>query len=219
LIEAARCQAPRVSRCDHRPIGVSPWEDDCRRPQPAAKLASMKKIGGVVLLLALVGAYIAYPYLTLGRLVKAIDDKSTAELKVLVDWPAVRAAAKTDFRTLALSSSSGTASPDFGSVGAALGVMMGSAMIDSYFDAYISARGLVDFMKTKAPPEMGRLWSVSYAFFASPSEFRVDVYPVRAPEKKFTLLMSLSGASWRVTRVILPLDQIMAEKNTPQWPK
>jgi len=51
-----------------------------------------------------------------------------------------------------------------------------------------------------------------YAFFATPTEFRVDLRRPTSTDaaENVTALMTLSGLSWRVTRIVLPIVKILS---------
>ena len=160
----------------------------------------------LLLVLALAaGAYIAYPYFTLWQLGRAIDTRDVATLEAAVDWPAMRESLKSNFMThmaptIRDSMSGGSAA---GQVGAALGTLMGTALLDRMVDSMITAPAFAKMLedRVRARP-LSEL--VSYAFFVTPTKFRVDIANPESSDEAVTFMLSLTGGSWRVSGVTLP---------------
>jgi Protein of unknown function (DUF2939) len=179
------------------------------------------KIGTWLAAIAVVALYGAYPYFTLYRIQAAIEARDPVALDTYVDWPAVRAGVKSDLRAQMAkgslqSQSLSDQSPD-AQLGAGFSAKPVPMMIDKAVDAMVSSESLFNAVAQDGSKSAAKakLWDyVSYAFFSSPTDFRVDVRdPKEADGPKASVLMSLTGATWRVTRVHLPLS----EKNLPAW--
>jgi outer membrane biosynthesis protein TonB len=162
----------------------------------------------------LVAVYGAYPYFTLYRIQAAIEDRDVVALDTYVDWPAVRAGVKSDFQAemaTALMKGENGSDRDLGArFAAGVATILMPAIIDRAVDAMVSSQALLNAaaQDDSNSTAKGKLWDyVSYAFFSSPTDFRVDVRNPREPDgPKLLALMSLTGATWRVTRVHLPLS-------------
>jgi hypothetical protein len=156
-------------------------------------------------LLAVAVGYVVYPYVTLYRLGQAIRQGDASSLEALVDWPAVREGIKEDICDLVIDqpqeAKAGGQLPPFGA-GFVRGIT-GNAV-----DARVTPQGLMA-AAAQEPAQRQELMSssvrVSWAFFASPAEFLVDL---RAPwqAEPIRLQMAFREGAWRVTRVWLPPD-------------
>jgi hypothetical protein len=168
---------------------------DCRGATMLKRLLAL--CGAIVAVIALGGLYVAYPYVTLGRIDRALRAQDQADLEVLVDWPAVRNAFKADMKAGLLFPRDVQGNTDnLKSVGSALGTMMGVAMLDNVIDAAISPQVLFKNYSSDA-------YSMMDSSFLSPTQFRTDLRPKKG-EGKLTVILSLQGLTWRVTRVIVP---------------
>jgi hypothetical protein len=160
---------------------------------------------GVALLVALIaaGAYYLYPYWTLINLQDAIRNKDTTALEALIDWPQVRAALKSDLRA-GITAAQPTAS-NAEAAGAALGTVLGAAYLDTLVDGYVSAAG----MTQRIDPDAA-LGLIGKRGFVSPTMFFIDCDIPRdaPPAYKITILMQLSGLSWRVVRILVPWEAL-----------
>jgi Protein of unknown function (DUF2939) len=163
----------------------------------------------ISLVVIFVVGYCIYPYLTLARIDRAIRNRDVAELEVLFDWVALRASAKADFKALIMSSVDSKKRGGLEALGSALGMVMGSAMIDSMIDAALSPTGILKQIEERQAEMPSILDFTRYAFFASPTEFRVDLRrPEAEREYTFTALMTLTGLTRRVSRIVLPIAAI-----------
>jgi hypothetical protein len=161
-------------------------------------------------LFAVAAAYVAYPYITLYRLSQAIRQGDAPSLEAMVDWPAVREGIKEDICDLVIDqpqeAKAGGQLPPFGS-GFVRGIT-GNAV-----DARVTPQGLMA-VATEEPAQRQDAASavrVSWAFFASPAEFVVDL---RAPwqAEPIRVQMEFREGAWRVTRVWLP-PELLTQAN------
>jgi hypothetical protein len=179
----------------------------------------LKKFLFFIVVIFVVG-YCAYPYLTLARIDRAIRNRDVAELEVLFDWVALRASAKADFKALLMSSVDSKKQEGLGVLGSVLGMAMGSAMIDSMIDAALSPTGILKRIEERQAEMPSILDFTRYAFFASPTEFRVDLRrPETEKEYTVTALMTLTGLTRRVSRIVLPIAVIQGFQKKQDEPR
>jgi len=168
-----------------------------------------KPLIGMFLAFGLV--YGIYPYVALYRLGHAIRHGDAATLRTMVDWTSVREGIKEDICDFVTDQpqpgQSSDQLPAFGS-----GFVRGIAtnMIDKQVtpDALVAATR----PSSEQPAPRSDAIQVSWAFFASPSAFVVDLSsPGQAAPIR--LQMELRDGTWCVTRVWLPLD-LLGQANT-----
>jgi hypothetical protein len=156
-------------------------------------------------LLAIIAAYAVYPYVTLYRLSLAIRHGDASSLEAMVDWPAVREGIKEDICDLVIDqpqeAKAGGQLPPFGA-GFVRGIT-GNAV-----DARVTPQGLMAAAAQEPaqhPDPAVPGVRVSWAFFASPAEFLVDL---RAPwqAEPIRVQMEFRDGGWRVNRVWLPAE-------------
>ena len=148
--------------------------------------------------------YGVYPYVTLYRLGQAIRSGDAARLETMVDWTSVREGIKEDICDLVIDQPPQEQAdgklPPFGA-----GFVRGIAtnVVDRQVtpEALVAAAQEPDAIETTR----GAAVQVSWAFFASPSAFVVDLNtPGQATPIR--LQMDLRSGTWHVTRVWLPPD-------------
>lgn len=161
-------------------------------------------------LLAVGVTYGVYPYVTLYRLGQAIRNGDAARLESLVDWPSVREGIKEDICDFVIDQPQQTRDdgklPPFGA-----GFVRGIAT--NAVDRKVTPEALVAAVQAPNTAEAtpGAAVQVSWAFFASPSAFLVDLNtPGQA--SPIRLQMDLRNGSWQVTRVWLP-PELLGQAN------
>src|ERR1700758_3743806 len=146
-------------------------------------------------------AYVIYPYVALYRLGEAIRYGDASTLQSMVDWPAVREGIKEDICDLVTDEPSeakhGGKLPPFGA-----GFVRGIAA--NAIDSRVTPETLAAVAQQPAVSK-GASVQVSWAFFASPSAFVVDLNAPGQPTP-IRLEMDLRDGVWQVTRVWLPAD-------------
>jgi len=172
-------------------------------------MTGRKPVIGALLVVFL--AYGVYPYVALYRLGHALRSGDASTLESLVDWDAVREGIKEDICDLVIDqpeeARSGGQLPPFGA-----GFMRGIAT--NVVDRQVTPEALVAATQQSdaKPAARGETMRVSWAFFASPGAFLVDlttpgqVEPIR-------LQMDLRDGHWQVTRVWLP-PELLGQANT-----
>ncbi|HME25643.1 MAG TPA: DUF2939 domain-containing protein [Acetobacteraceae bacterium] len=155
-------------------------------------------------LLAVGVAYGVYPYVTLYRLGQAIRNGDAVRLEAMVDWNSVREGIKEDICDFVIEQPHQAQDdgrlPPFGA-----GFVRGIAT--NVVDKRVTPEALVAAAQQPAPEQAARgaAVQVSWAFFASPSAFLVDLNtPGQATPIR--LQLDLRNGAWHVTRVWLPPD-------------
>jgi len=165
-----------------------------------------KPVIGALMAIAL--AYVIYPYATLYRLGLAIRHGDAATLENMVDWYAVREGIKEDICDSVFDQPSQASGklPPFGA-----GFVRGIA--SNAIDSAVTPEALASAAQQSeaASVPQGASVRVSWAFFAGPSAFAVELAtPGQAAPIK--LQMELRDGTWQVTRVWLP-PRLLVEAN------
>jgi hypothetical protein len=165
----------------------------------------------------LLAAYIGYPYLTLYWIDQALFTDNARALERLVDFPQVRTALKAEVKLAVLERAHEAAEkrPILGIFGAALAGLLAPALVDSAVDEMVTPDAILDNETVVEHRREGKSFVdfVTYAFFASPTEFTVDLKDPEKPDSPtVTAIMELTGFRWRVVAVKLPpIDTWFAE--------
>jgi hypothetical protein len=163
-------------------------------------MAVKKPLIGALLTVGLV--YGVYPYVTLYRLGQAIRNGDATKLEAMVDWSSVREGIKEDICDFVIDEPKQAQSdgrlPPFGA-----GFVRGIAT--NVVDKQVTPEALVAATQTPAAAKAaeGAPVQVSWAFFASPSAFLVDLC-TPGQSTPIRLQMDLRYGTWQVTRVWLP---------------
>jgi hypothetical protein len=174
-----------------------------------ATMVSRKPLIGALLAVGII--YCVYPYVTLYRLGQAIRSGDAAGLETLVDWDSVREGIKEDICDLVIDqpqqAQDGGQLPPFGA-----GFVRGIAT--NVIDKQVTPEALVAAaQKPEAEqPVRGAAVQISWAFFASPSAFVVDL-KTPGQAAPIRLQMDLHNGAWHVTRVWLP-PELLGQANT-----
>jgi hypothetical protein len=253
----------------------------------------MKKVViSAVGLAVLAGAYVAYPYYSVGRLGAAVSTGNPEKLQVMVDWPSVRNGLQADLNALLIGAVSQTAGD---SPGRALSQIvlevLGPKVVESAVDTYATPTGLAELIRSGGAIDMKAAASRTIATMNAKAS-RVDLsgsepvppvamdvqpdmstgaesvdagapetdvasdaqtdlpidpmpvstdpgfsitvkavrfvgvnameiafdspdHPEKAPVKG---IMKLSGATWKITRIILPVDEMLDAPQTAEMP-
>jgi hypothetical protein len=154
-------------------------------------------------------AYVGYPYLTLYWIDHALLANDKAALESLVDWPHVRQQLKVDVKLALIESAQTQVGTNgfAGIFGAALTALLVPAVVDSAVDEWVTPEKVLNNEEVVKRREQQKSFAdfVTYAFFTSPTEFRVDLKdPKGAESPPITVLMKLTGLRWRVVAITLP---------------
>lgn len=170
-----------------------------------------------LLLLILLAAYIAYPYWTLYRLERALLTDNAETLQKIVDFPAIRASAKAQVEggLMEKSQELGEKRPVLGDIGEALTKMLAPSVVGGTVDSLVTPEAVLNnpTVVEHRKKDEGFWDYMTYAFFSSPTTFRVDAKnPNEADAPTITSIMTLEGFRWRVTHVALPPLKAMVPK-------
>jgi hypothetical protein len=164
----------------------------------------------VILIVAiLLAAYIGYPYLTLYWLDRALLTDDQPALTRLVDFPLVRERLKAEVKLDVLGKAQEMAEerPILGIFGAALAGLLAPALVDSAVDGTVTPDAILNAETVVEHRREGKSFAdfVTYAFFATPTEFTVDLKdPAKPDSPTLTAIMELTGFRWRIVAVKLP---------------
>ncbi|WP_337843884.1 DUF2939 domain-containing protein [Thermus sp.] len=154
----------------------------------------MRRVAGwaAALVLVLVGAFFASPYLALRGLGEAVVRQDAQALERYIDFPRVREALKADLNAALLKEMQGTQDPFAG-----LGLLFAAGMVE----AFLTPEGLAALGTGLEPGEASleeaRRWRLRWEGLG-----RVFVH---SPEDPSTgLVMERQGLRWKVVRLRLP---------------
>jgi hypothetical protein len=175
---------------------------------------------------ALVIAYIGYPYLTIWQLNQAVNAKYEATLESLVDWESLEYGLEQDLEGL-FERPDPTSNDPMDELAESLLGIFSDFLVDPIVAFYASPEGLAYLLNTQViledpgevleedfPAEDTWYDHIAFAFFQSPAEFRVTVrYPEargkgRSEDEPMVLVFRLQHFKWQLTRVHLPLESI-----------
>jgi cell division protein FtsN len=167
-------------------------------------------VGGGMLLLA---AYIASPFFALYRIDNALRERDTITLERYADWPALREQLRSDLKGVVASqlSAPNNSGDPASSLGSSFIALLLPVVVDRVVDFNVSPDGLVRWLDQQHVLEADKHLRdvIRYAFFAGPTEFRVDLgNPGDPGSPPITSLMEFGGFGWRVTRIKLPLEAL-----------
>jgi hypothetical protein len=154
-------------------------------------------------------AYIGCPYLTLYWIDHALLTGDEAALESLVDWPSVRQELKADVKlALIEAAQAGLGKNSFAGVfGGALTALLVPTLVDSAVEEWVTPEKVLNSEVVVKHRQEQKSFAdfVTYTFFTSPTEFRVDLKdPNDADSPTITALMRLTGLRWRVVSIKLP---------------
>lgn len=164
----------------------------------------------------LVLGWAAWPYGALWFFGKAVDGNDAARLEAKVDWRSVRDHLKGDVKRRLSAELGSRGDREDASEAIARGaiLMLGSVVAEGLIDAYADPKGLLTVLREIARADRGEgrfRDTVSYAFFAAPTSFRVHVKPESAhadDSKPLVLIFTFQDFDWVLTRIKLPLDEL-----------
>jgi hypothetical protein len=174
----------------------------------------MKRIVGVLLVIVL--AYIAYPYVALYRLGNAVRGGDPDAVEGKVDWPKLRQGLKNDLNAQVASKAGADSDNGF----AGLGAMFAGKMIGAVIDSTVTPAGLAAMMQTgkagpaivhtmePAVPEIRKdrpLPKLASSGFQGLGTFEAEIAPREGAGKPLKLRLDLEGGYWMLTRVYLPM--------------
>jgi hypothetical protein len=153
--------------------------------------------------------YIGYPYLTLYWMDHALLTDDEPALESLVDWPHLRQQLKADVKLALIEAAQNQVGKDgfAGVFGGALTALLVPTLVDSAVDEWVTPEKVLNSEVVVKHRQEQKSFAdfATYAFFTSPTEFRVDLKDPKDPDSPtITALMRLTGFRWRVVAVKLP---------------
>jgi len=173
----------------------------------------MKKLA--LLILVLIAAYVAYPYLALYRLGEALRAQDLGAVEAKVDWPKLRQGIKDDVNAALVAK----VKPEEGDDLAAFGIALAGKLAGPVIDTAVTPAGLVAvaaadrptlatlatriYVSTSPDRPLPRLAGSS---FSGLTGFEATVMPKGADgdDRAVQLRFELEGGYWMLTRVQLP---------------
>jgi hypothetical protein len=164
----------------------------------------MRKLLVTVIVLAIGAAgYYAYPFWTLNTIVDGLVEKNAEKISAHVDWTRLRESLKAQAQ-LAVMDAMKSEKPDGFSM---LGGLFGGAMVDRLIDAMITPAGLRRMFESPDAKNSTPKVDVATAGFQTLSVFKATFKG--ADDTNADVFLELTGPSWRVTRIDLPIPDMM----------
>jgi hypothetical protein len=191
-------------------------------------MAKRKVWLGAAALCVLVALYIAYPYHTLHRIEDALESGDQATLEDLIDWPSLREGLKDDLNTLAtraLAEQAGPGGDPQEALGMGIAAMFVPVLVQRTVDAYVTPAGIAALMRREpsadeTPRAEDWHFEVHRAYFTGPGSFRFEFSNPDDPRPEPAIgVLALDGLTWRLTRLILPLEDLVPGGLTPPTPE
>jgi hypothetical protein len=174
----------------------------------------------IVPLLLLALGYAAWPAWSAWQLRAAVKARDLAGIEARVDWPQLRANLK---RTIAANLQDDAKSPDAGFLTRAVKRTLGPFVANRLIDAAVSPRTLAHVLAGRLDADevkrdvMGGEDAggaeadaandplsprrLRWAFFESPTRFRIEIADRTEPNKRVVSIFALQGASWKLVDV------------------
>lgn len=214
-------------------------------PPTASQNRALRVPTGVIatVIMAAVVGWLAWPYVTAYGLAKAARNGDVGFLERHVAWDSVRAGLRNDLKAVLLQKLAANPNPDSEAAGtAAFAAAVGPAIVDQAVNSYvtpevvaslnrkINAKSTTDGSAAQEAATSAakisdaiqsarkiRLNDVKYAFFdGGPLSFRIDVVPHTNPPMRHAVSLRFKwDGSWRLTRVLLPMQEIGASPSRP----
>ncbi len=176
----------------------------------------MKKImAAALLLVAIVAAYVAYPYATAYLLREALAAGDQAELVRLIDFPRVRAGLKRDLPAIVRNKMIRESEGWFAQLGAEIAMGLSPALLARQIDSKMTPASVIDLVvapgakagrerdPTAIRAELQR--KLRTMGFVAPAVFEIEIgEPNEPPARWITLRLTIDGLMWRVTRIVPP---------------
>ncbi len=166
-------------------------------------------IGWVIPTVALtVGAYIAWPYISMWQLYSALRSQDADALTMRIDFPSLRTSLKVQVNAFVMAETVDKQQmADNPWAGLAVAVL--PKIVDSMIDAYVTPAGVTQLFETNtlngtsptgkpqtSAPASGQLKDVKFAFFSNPSRFLLKT-------KDVDFVFRLRDWTWKLAEVKL----------------
>ena len=179
----------------------------------------MRKFLILPILLVVMLAYAAWPVLSAWQLRSAVKARDLAGIEARVDWSTLRANLK---QTIAANLKDESKSPDAGAISRALKRTLGPLVAGGVIDATVTPRTLAYVLAGRlaaggikreaagaadsdaeavavADPLAPR--RLRWAFFETPTRFRIEIADRIEPGKRVVSIFALQGVSWKLVDV------------------
>jgi hypothetical protein len=177
-----------------------------------------KFLAPLLLTLALLLAYAAWPLCAAWQLRTAVKSRDLAGIEQRVDWPTLRANLK---QTVAANLSDEKRNADAGAVSKVLRRTLGPMLAGRVIDGAVTPRTLARILSGRPPggdapsppptrgagddsepvPDVLSPRRLRWAFFEAPTRFRIEVSDRRDPAKRVVTVLALQGLSWKLVDV------------------
>jgi hypothetical protein len=171
--------------------------------------------------------YVAYPYHTLHRIEAALEEGDQVALEELIDWPLLRDGLKDDLNTMttqALAEHAGPGGDPEAALGMGVAAMFMPMLVQRAVDTYVTPASIAALMRREPSAEEGPgsedwRFEVHGAYFAGPASFRFEFSNPDDPRPEPAIgVLALQGLTWRLTRLILPLEDLVPGALGPSAP-
>ncbi|WP_411687973.1 DUF2939 domain-containing protein [Acinetobacter indicus] len=174
-----------------------------------------KIIGAIIALVVVICGYLyATPYLAINNIKKAAQAGDSEKVSKYIDYPSVRQSFKDQMNAMMMKEMVNQEDDGF----AALGAMLASTMVDKMIDGFVTPEGLTMMMQgkdlkdaaqsseanstTQTNEEEQAEYKTRYTSF---SDFEVVIQDPN-DSKAVTVKMVRDGLSWKVNKIVIPMD-------------
>lgn len=174
-----------------------------------------KIIGAIIALVVVICGYLyASPYLAINNIKKAAQAGDSEKVSKYIDYPSVRQSFKDQMNAMMMKEMVNQEDDGF----AALGAMLASTMVDKMIDGFVTPEGMTMMMKGKDLKDVAKSsvtnsttqtnegeqaeYKTRYTSF---SDFEVVIQDPK-DSKAVTVKMVRDGLSWKVNKIVIPMD-------------
>lgn len=174
-----------------------------------------KILAAIVALLVVICGYLyASPYLAINSIKKAAQAGDSEKVSKYIDYPSVRQSFKDQMNAIMMKEMANHKDDGF----AALGAMLASTMVDKMVDSFITPEGMTMMMKGKDLKAAAQSSEANSTIqtneqeqaeyktrYTSFSDFEVVIQDPN-DSKAVTVKMVRDGLSWKVNKIVVPMD-------------
>ena len=169
-----------------------------------------KIIGAIIALVVVICSYLyASPYLAINSIKSAAQEGDSETVSKYIDYPSVRQSLKDQMNAKMMKEMANQKDDGF----AALGAMLASTMVDKMVDGIVTPEGMTMMMKGKdlkdvVQPSIESTEEGKTEYktrYTSYSDFEVVIQDPN-DSKAVTVKMVRDGLSWKVNKIVVPLD-------------
>ncbi|MBJ9722612.1 DUF2939 domain-containing protein [Acinetobacter calcoaceticus] len=181
-----------------------------------------KKIIGVIfgLIILILGYLYASPYIILNSIKNALKENDSEKVSAYIDYTSVRQSLKDQMNAYMLKELKTKEADGW----EALGAMMASTLAEKMVDAVVTPEGMTLMLQGKdlrksltdniedTPKEKTDNPKIEYRTrYLSMNMFEVTLRN-KQNDKDVKIIMERDGLSWKVKKIVLPMDQIKAKQ-------